>query len=53
MTRDDLCYALTLHRIPWAVIKASGYSVRKIADEAREYGDEELYRKARRALNRS
>ena len=53
MTRDELRHALTLHRIPWAVIQNSGYSVRKIADEARQYGDEKLYRKARRALSRS
>lgn len=52
MSRDDLRHALTLPRIPWAKIEASGYSIRKIADEARQYGDEELYRKAQSAMKR-
>ena len=52
MSRDDLRHALTLPRIPWAKIKASGYSIRKIDDEARQYGDEELSRKAQSAMKR-
>lgn len=49
MTKDELHHALTLRRIPWKRIKAAGHNLRAIANEARQYGDEELRRKAKRA----
>jgi len=52
MTRDELQTALTSARINWAAIKAAGYSLRAIRDDARAHGDTELARKASRAMAR-
>lgn len=53
-TRHDfnLAYALQADRIPWSRVVAEGYSLRRIARDARLHGDEELYRRALRAANR-
>ena len=56
MTRNantfDLADALTASRIDWNRIEEEGYDIEQIAREAAMYGDDDLVRKARRAIAR-
>jgi len=48
----DLARALTASRINWARIVSEGHDLAQIANEAGQYGDFDLARKALRAAKR-
>lgn len=50
MNTDTPAALLARPRVPWSLFRTA--EIEAVAQEARLYGDEELYRRARRALAR-